>query len=66
MLDDSKLDGRNVDALCAIPDDKIVTGYSRIEKENDIDSDDKWELSRGAYDAIQEMQDEFHGKRDRN
>ena len=60
ILDDSISDGQNLNVLCDMSEDKIAAGYSRIENENDIDSDDEWEMSRGAFDAIQEMQDEFN------
>ena len=47
-------------------EDEIAAEYSRIENENDIDSDDEWKMSRGTFDAVQEIQEEFDGKEDRN
>ena len=66
MRDNYISDGQNVDALCGMSEDKIAAGYSRIEKDNDIDSDVEWEMSHGAFDEIQEMQDEFSDGEDRN
>ena len=41
-------------------EDEIASGYSRKENDDDVDSDEEeWEMSRGAFDAIQEIQDEF-------
>ena len=59
MLDGSISDGQNLDALCHMSEDEIVSGYSRTENEDDIDSEDEWGMSREAFDGIQEMQDEF-------
>ena len=59
MLDGSVSSGHNLDALCLISEDELASGYSRKENENDVDSEDEWEMSRGAFDAIQEIQDEF-------
>ena len=42
MRDNYISDGQNVDALCGMSEDKIAAGYSRIEKDNDIDSDVEW------------------------
>ena len=66
ILDDSITDGQNLDVFCDMSEDEIATGYSRIENENDIDSDGEWEMSRGGFGAIQEMQDEFDGEEDKN
>ena len=38
ILDDSISDGKNLVALC---EDEFAAGYSRLENENDINSDDK-------------------------
>ena len=51
---------------CDMSEHEIAAGYSRIEKENDIDSDDECEMSRGTFEAIQEMPDEFDDEKDRN
>ena len=59
MFDDSISDDQNLDSLCHISEDEITSGYSRMENEDDIDSEDEWEMSRGAFDVIQEMQDKF-------
>lgn len=66
MRDNYISDGQNVDALCGMSEDKIAAGYSRIEKDNDIDSDVEREMSHGAFDEIQEMQDEFSDGENRN
>ena len=50
----------NLEALCHMSEDEIASGYSRKENDDDVDSDEEeWEMSRGAFDAIQEVQDEF-------
>ena len=59
MLDSSVSSGHNLDALCLISEDELASGYSRKENEDDVDSEDEWEMTRGAFDAIQEIQDEF-------
>ena len=66
MLDNPRSDGQNLDASCDMSEDEIAAGYSRAENENDSDSDEEWELSRGAFDAIQEMQDEFDDEGEKN
>jgi len=59
MLDGSISKGQNLNALCHMSEDEIASEYSQVENEDDIDSEDEWEMSRGAFDAIQEMQNEF-------
>ena len=41
IMDDSISDSHNVDALCDIFKDEIAAGFSRIENENNIHSDDE-------------------------
>ena len=57
MLDDPRSDGQNLDALCGISQEEISVTYLR--EQNEDDSDGEWEMGRGAFDAIREMQDEF-------
>ena len=47
-------------------EDEFGAWYLQIRNENDIDSNDEWQISLGAFDAIQEIQDEFHDKEYRN
>ena len=42
MRDNYISDGQNINVLCGMSEDKIAAGYSRIEKDNDIDSDVEW------------------------
>ena len=44
MIDDSIWDSHNVDALCDMFKDEIAAGFSRIENENNIHSDDEWKM----------------------
>ena len=48
---DSISDGQNLHALCGMTKDKIAARYSRLENENDIDSDDEWKMSRAVWNA---------------
>ena len=59
MLDNTAPDGHSLDTLCNMSEGEIASGYSRTEIEDDDDSDDEWELNRGAFDFIQEVQDDF-------
>ena len=57
MLDDSTSDGQNLDALCGMSEEEISVAYLRERIEDD--SDGELEMSRGAFDAICEMQEGF-------
>ena len=57
MLDDPRLDGQNLDALCGMCQEEISMAYLR--EQNEDDSDEKWDMGPGACDAILEMQDGF-------
>ena len=57
ILDDPRSDGQNLDALCDMSQEEISVAYLR--EQNEDDSDEEWEMGRGAFDAIREMQDDF-------
>lgn len=59
MLQDPISDDQNLDGFYDMSKNQIAAGYSRIENENNFDYDNEWKVSRGTFDAIQEMQDEL-------
>lgn len=59
MLQDPISDGQNLDGFYDMSKNQIEAGYSRIETENNFDYGNEWKVSRGTFDAIQEMQDEL-------
>ena len=57
MLDDPRSDGQNLDALCGMSQKEISMAYWR--EQDEVNSDGEWEMGRGEFDAIREMQLEF-------
>ena len=57
MLDDPRSDGQNLDALCGMSQEEISMAYWR--EQDEVDSDGEWEMGRGEFNAIREMQHEF-------
>ena len=60
MLDDPRSDDQNLDALCGMSQEEISVAYWR--EQDKVDSDGEWEMVRGEFDAIREMQHEFDDK----
>ena len=50
MLDDPRLDGQNLEALCDMSQEEISVAYLREQNEDDCDVE--WGMSHGAFDAI--------------